>query len=131
MDNYFKIPTETLAKCNEFDVSIFSDAYKDAYGFRPRMPLGHMSAEQLDALWRSTIDAVHEAIEADKSREADALAALESLLAGAESPRDTLIAKLGELGCDEDEARMDPGYACYHLGLAYAEERRIKEILGD
>lgn len=50
----------------KFDPEIFSDLYKDAYGFRPRFRYSDYTSEELDAMWDNTVKACEQAAEDER-----------------------------------------------------------------
>ena len=81
MTNAYDIQPETLAQCQQFDVQLYSDLHKDAYGYRPRVSLAHLSAVQLDIEWNRTCKDLEMEMEHERVREADALNNWENLVA--------------------------------------------------
>lgn len=56
MNTPFGIHPSALAECKRFDADVYSDLYKEVYGSRPRMSLGHLSGAELDAEWDMLCD---------------------------------------------------------------------------
>lgn len=128
MGTPFEIQPEVLAHTERFDVEVYSDLYKDTYGFRPRSGLGHMSAKQLDAHWDRLTDAHGEEMEAEERRESRAMAKWDSVV-------DTTI----QLGAGDyetavrwimqasDEADLD--FLLWQYGVtSFANTRRVRQL---
>lgn len=132
------INPDALAACREFDPQIFSDLYKDAYGFRPRMDLRDHTAKELDALWRSTAEAQGRAMREEKARESRAVAAFDALvdetiaLGAGDYP--TAVRWLLDAGGDEFHTpwgSYDLGYFLWHHGISeFVNCRRIADLAG-
>lgn len=100
--------------------SIWWDAYKDAYGFRPRgQDVGHWTAED----FRSELDRLGEEIDrAEKQRRADEAEAvvrfskrIEKTIKSGAGDRETALRWIMEA----DDCRGDWEYLCYQNGLPY------------
>lgn len=77
------IDQTVLDQTTKFDADVFSDLFKDAHGFRPRMDLSGMDAEALDALWTQTLDALDDTLRREDAMEEMAIANLEQRIADA------------------------------------------------
>lgn len=130
MGTPFEIRPEVLAATKRFDVEIYSDLYKDTYGFRPRMGLGDRTAEQIDALWDRLIEAHDEEMRAEEVREAAAVARW-----------DDLIERTIQLGAGDYATAVrwimqgagddDLDYVLWQHGVtAFANTRRVAQLAG-
>ena len=107
-----------------FDVELFSDLHKDAYGFRPS--IGHefyeASDERKQEIWDLTIEEVNESIKMERLSEAKAILNLiaricEMRSLGAETDADALRWVIDAEGMDGNDLR-DGGFE-YILGLPF------------
>ena len=107
-----------------FDYDLYSDLYKDAYGYRPRGSRFYdeeTTDEERQRLWDWALEALDDRIEEDARREAQAVKEFEEGLAltmkVAGCDRATAIRYQIEAG--DFEFEWDPGYICYCWGLPY------------
>jgi hypothetical protein len=107
-----------------FDANIVSDLHKDAYGYRPReyfWAQWHGVGDQgKQEIWEELLADLSDAIQDEKRREADAIAATEKriqdiqdMVAGA--TREDAIRYLD----DVYDTRGDINFLEYHLGVPY------------
>lgn len=125
-------PTEqTLNGCKSFDADIWSDLFKDAHGYRPRMDLSGYTAEMLDELWNYTCKALEEELEREKKAYQDAIDRFEADLrtyqemAGSRADAFRWMMQAEELEEDMDE---DPPYVAWKLNLPYDYVSKLKEM---
>jgi hypothetical protein len=111
--------------------SSYSDAHKDAYGFRPR----HDTSDWTHADWKRELDRVYDALDAEMVRIAEAeevaVAAYEKLIvetiANGAADRETAIVWIIQ-GMDYhvSDYYYGPSHFCYDMGLPYATEDSLK-----
>ena len=105
-----------------FDVEIFSDLHKDAFGFRPREhEFWTASDDKKQEIWDYTLRCLDESLREEEEGYRRALERFEADLVcyqmmGAGSREDATRWKLQSEGLDKE---YDPDYICYCLGLAY------------
>lgn len=107
-----------------FDIDLYSDLHKDAYGFRPRNHWFYDEAtadEDRQLLWEQAIEDLELRMEEDRRREAAAVeqfeAAVDRYIETGAADRETAIRWMVAAGGWERE--YDPGYIVYCLGLPY------------
>jgi len=115
-----------------FDTNLYSDFFKDVYGFRPRHSSFYdkcTSDDQKQVMWDDLSAAYVIEMKYQEEREKEAITAFEALIIKAitlgASNRKTAIRWLSQAIGDND-----PGYICYSLGIPYSYEGEIKLAIG-
>lgn len=110
------------------------DAYKDAYGVRPRgTDFESMSLEELKEFQASVYAAADAQFEHEQKIEQENVDAFEArvlrtMINGANN-RGTAIRWILEAELTDDSMLQDPGYVCYSLGLPYSYESEFGPVL--
>lgn len=125
-----------MYKLTDAEFSFFSDAHKDAYGFRPRWDDCDVfeSKEAWEKEARRLCDTISEVIEQERVQKRMRLKSFfEDMRAIIETHNVDLPTAI-RWDIDAEDAKMggiaDIGYYCYHKGIDYRHERRIGRMLG-
>ena len=107
-----------------FDMDLFSDLHKDAYGFRPRYHRFYdetTTDEERQEFWDWAIRDFDIAMAEEEKRKADAIASFEKAIADSMvmCNCDRLTAIRYQLEAMDMLEEYDMGYVCYNLGLPY------------
>lgn len=115
-------PNEVLAECQSFDPQIWSDLHKDAYGYRPRADMSHMSANELDQLWDFACFDLQTAMTRERREQEDALARFQNRLRfiqseyGAKDQEQAMRWIAQAEGCEDDYERL-----LWQQGIAFED----------
>ena len=121
-----------------FDDNIFSDLYKEAYGFRPR---GHeyysaATPERKQTIWDQVLQAQQEEVVRERQAQAAAIESFEARIANKMAEghsRPDAIQLVIEAGTgealDPDSMYGDAGMVCYSMGLPYSYEAEIQIVI--
>lgn len=116
-----------------FDDNVISDLHKDARGFRPSVDFMRMWNEQTDdqkqIIWDALIFELNEEIDAEKERDALAIAAFEANIkqimeAGRVSRKTAIQWFVRSLDIPE-EYLDDTGYICHEARVPYSCEQEF------
>ena len=122
-----------------FDESIVSDLYKDAYGSRSFVALWPVDGSELEkqAEWDRVCRDVKSSIEDDKERDSLALNDFESIVSdslsyGAQTRAQAILWALEGAGYKRDSPCQTHSidYAFYNLGLNLKDSHKIKKEIG-
>ena len=130
MDKTLKIYHE----CERFDPQIFSDLYKDAYGFRPRFSLDDYSYEELDELWDETLEAQQEEMKREEELQERNFKIFKNRLDKMMSQHNISKATALRWMIDADMIEEDIelyGYcaACFQWGLSFNKAEYLERII--
>lgn len=115
-----------------FDTNLYSDFFKDTYGFRPRNDNFYhpdTTDDERQAMWDSLLDSHSREMNHQEQLEKERIAEFEQLVLdtigyGA-GDRKTAIRWILD-GLDDHH---DAGYMCYSLGIPYTYEGEITEAV--
>ena len=119
-----------------YDENIFSDLYKDTFGFRPR---GHefyqASPMRKQEIWDFLMVAHGEEMERYHAEQARQTAEFEKLITdtiklGARDRETAIRWLLDDLDDDESLEYYGGSYACFHLNVPYSYKAEFNKILG-
>lgn len=115
-----------------FDTNLYSDFFKDTYGFRPRSDRFYhpdtTDAERQE-MWDFLLEEHDREMKREESREVEAIREFEELIVttmGYGAPdRETAIRWIMD-GYDDP---YDAGYVCYRLGIPYSYETEFNQAI--
>ncbi len=114
-----------------FDVSLFSDLHKDAYGFRPRSYCEFYDAsdDQKQIIWDQTLETLEAANQAERTAHERAISSFKNLISevlylGAADVETALRWILVGEKFSLNDYQYGADYIAYHFGLPYANEWR-------
>lgn len=121
---------EELSRKEQLECIVW-DAYKDAYGFRPRhMNLQAMSEAELEAELAALEQEIARVIEREKAEQAEAIvrfeARVQSTIESGAKDRETAIRWIRTA---EEAEFNDDDYLCYCLGLPYGYFKKSVDTL--
>lgn len=117
-----------MAREYTFDYDIFSDIYKEAYGFRPR---GHRfyaestTDEERQAIWDSVMEDQQSAYESECKREREAMAEFEKAIKDIQNivncgREQAIFHYVESLQLDSVDLRYGGDRVCYEVGLPFS-----------
>lgn len=115
-------------------IQSWSDAFKDAHGFRPRGYMDELNAmndAELQAAWDDLCQAVCDTIDEDRRRQAASKVEWEARIAGlmADHGIDKATALRWDAEANDFDARYGWGEYCWSQDLPYAMEAELEAIL--
>ena len=115
-----------------FDINLYSDFFKDTYGFRPRNDNFYhpdTTDDQRQDMWDSLLESHRIEMDHEKAREQKSIVEFDKLIQKTISlgagDRETAIRWISQSVGDDD-----PGYICYSLGIPYSFENEITLAIG-
>lgn len=119
-----------------FDENIFSDLYKDTYGFRPRNHQFYDDDTTLDEkqeIWNRLLsehrDEMDRMEELEVSNEAKFERTIQEVIEAGAGDRVTAIRWLIDAECDRYDLMYGFSYIQYNFGISYKYEKEIQPII--
>ena len=118
-----------------FDTNLYSDLYKDVYGFRPRNTgWNEMSDDEKQTEWNYLIKQLGIVNEEHKQREQNAIAEYEKrindcMTLGAKDRNQAISWVLDSLNLSETDLMYGATYVCYTLGLPYEMQHQFTDVM--
>jgi len=118
-----------------FDENMFSDLYKDTYGFRPH---GHefytSSNDEKQKIWDHVIDAMGQKFDEDVAMEQEAIASFENKIRdliniGANTRKNAIKWFIDSMNLSDFDKMYGGEYICYHLGLPFSMKSIFDNVI--